>query len=285
MNGVWHNPDFFRSRAVECMKMAMETGDTSFFLSMTQPVVGGSSSTEGGQKRRASTSSMMDSNTDDSAVGGHPHKRMSHRESDFSLGDDSVDLDVSFDNARHMEDVDFLLSQVATAPPQVASSSQLSRSFTGMPSVQAAAAASLLNEQERRSFTAGNDTSSSAFRMYNPVSKSGALGNNGRQPGNNGRRTGVSASWTVGSTFSQNDSNFSAHLFNTLIQEEGQSQEPPLGSNNDNVEMMQEFAANGPQHQQQQKQEECPQQKEEMTAEDRELASFFEKFAESLQEE
>jgi hypothetical protein len=63
------------------MKMAMETGDTSFFLSMTQPVVGGSSSAEGGQKRRASTSSMMDSNTDDSAVGGHPHKRMSHRES------------------------------------------------------------------------------------------------------------------------------------------------------------------------------------------------------------
>jgi len=116
------------------------------------------------------------------------------------------------------------------------------------------------------------------------------VGNNRgrRNAGNNrARNTGVSASWTAGSTFSQHDFNFPSTPLSSsnhcALMQQGQGQNPTF--NNDNVERIEEVSSMNDQNLNLQPQQVNfqEQEHERLTPEDVELASFFEKFAESLQ--
>lgn len=316
--GVWNHPDFYRSRAVEALKIALETGDTACFLTVTHgsaqgasPTVGtGGTTSEGAtkKKRRGSMSpSLTDSSntisTDLSFLGNQSQmsQRLSHRESDFSLGDDSA-LDASLNTDE------FILSQMAARQQALRSTALahsqqrtpaagapvaygvLNNSFTcGIPPQMqpsvASAAASTMNRRGRRSV---NYSSASTNFCYQPVTQSGSLGGNNR-----GGRQGVSASWTAGSTISQHNFDFPNPLSfnattgatNAFMQGEGQGIGDPLPFNNTgNVDMMQSLISMGMnQHQHQQPIQEGGEEGKDLTPEDAELASFFEKFAESLQ--
>jgi len=166
--------------------------------------------------------------------------------------------------------------------------------------MQVDAAASLMNKRGRQSGGFNNATPST-FHQYQPTTQSGAIpgndrgrhmvGNNRgrRKAGNNrARNTGVSASWTAGSTFSQQNFNFpsaplSSSNYSALMQQ-GQGQHPTF-SNNDNVERIEGLSSMNYQNLNMQPQQVNlqEQEKERLAPEDVELASFFEKFAESLQ--
>jgi len=165
--------------------------------------------------------------------------------------------------------------------------------------MQAAAATSLMNKRGRQS-GGFNNAAPSTFHQYQPTTQSGAMpgndkgrhmvGNNRgrRNAGNNrARNTGVSASWTAGSTFSQHDFNFPSTPLSSsnhcALMQQGQGQNPTF--NNDNVERIEEVSSMNDQNLNLQPQQVNfqEQEHERLTPEDVELASFFEKFAESLQ--
>ncbi|KAL7535852.1 hypothetical protein ACHAXR_007799 [Thalassiosira sp. AJA248-18] len=319
MKGVWNHPDFFRTRAVECLKVALETGDTGCFLNVSHGKTDGTSprTSEGGNEGPTSnkkSSSPFDSSssslrnstgTESTYFGGlQPQHRASHRESDFSLGDDSVP-----DMNAHAE---FLFSQAlggnaasAGGAAALYGSNNISNSFTagcnpssmhGAPNV-----ASLmnninqnnLNQRARRSVAYGADLSSPSMFQYQPITKSGATAANIQ-----GRRgTGISASWTAGTTISQQDFDFPNPLpFNPNA---GVQQGHAPMDNNQNIDMISELTSMGGQLPQAIMGGQLPQTMQSMPEEgqkqgdneqpnkfrheDFELASFFEKFADSLQ--
>mmetsp|Transcript_15522 Transcript_15522/g.37210 ORF Transcript_15522/g.37210 Transcript_15522/m.37210 type:complete len:644 (+) Transcript_15522:288-2219(+) len=307
--GVWNHPDFYRSRAVEALKVALETGNTEFFLTVTHssaqsasPVAGTGGTAPEASKRKKRQKSMSPSLTDScntistdlSFLGNQAQmsQRPSHRESDFSLGDESA-LDASLNTD------DFILSQVAARQQAARSTAPVSgapvaygvmnNSFTcGMPSqmqAPASAAASTMNRRGRRGV---NYSSASTNFCYRPVTQSGSLGGNNR-----GGRQGMSASWTAGSTISQHNVDFPSPFSlnaitgatDTLMQGEGQGIGDPLPfNNNGNVDMMDSMISMGMNHyQRQQPIQEGGEEGNHLTPEDAELASFFEKFADSLQ--
>lgn len=55
--GVWANPHFHRSRAVECLRIALETGDTTSFMTATHHEHGGASGEFVGKEKDAGASS------------------------------------------------------------------------------------------------------------------------------------------------------------------------------------------------------------------------------------
>eukprot|EP00584_Thalassiosira_punctigera_P001529 CAMPEP_0172533634 /NCGR_PEP_ID=MMETSP1067-20121228/6265_1 /TAXON_ID=265564 ORGANISM="Thalassiosira punctigera, Strain Tpunct2005C2" /NCGR_SAMPLE_ID=MMETSP1067 /ASSEMBLY_ACC=CAM_ASM_000444 /LENGTH=766 /DNA_ID=CAMNT_0013318297 /DNA_START=134 /DNA_END=2434 /DNA_ORIENTATION=+ len=335
MKGVWHHPEFFRKRALECLKIALETGDTSSFLSVRSgkaegvmpdggeagdspevgggkvPSNGGDGGSLGGKKRRANIPPTNGGATQPSNLtgplyySGQPQQRPSHRVSDFSVGDDSFANHLENDNLLSQVTLqagslmnnqpspatadgggNFSLSNSFTAPAAaVAPASErfnLAHSFTAgnnLRDMQAAATASLMNKQVQRD----NVDLSSIFQQYQPVNQAGVAGGNnrGRQAtsnNNTGRNT-----WAAGSTFSQHNFNFPSApiLFNNnnnaLMQEQGPGQNQML-SNNDNVERMEQLASMNFQGQTL-----VTHQAQGEGGEDVELASFFEKFADSLQ--
>ena len=145
--GVWHHPDFYRSRAVECLKMAMETGDVSCMLNVVHGTNAkgddsGGGNNDGatkrstkGKKRRSETLPAQAETDSPSLYFGQPSDQsqshrmsdFSHRPSDFNLGDDDLNLD------------EFILPQVvATQQAQVDMSSLVNNSQQqdDIPSIQ-----------------------------------------------------------------------------------------------------------------------------------------------------
>mmetsp|Transcript_6378 Transcript_6378/g.14422 ORF Transcript_6378/g.14422 Transcript_6378/m.14422 type:complete len:638 (+) Transcript_6378:45-1958(+) len=187
--GVWNHPDFCRSRAVECLNNALETGDAGCFLSVTHGGALGSSGaaagSEGTARKRKNESALSPSLTDGANTAGSTevplffgggNHRPSHRESDFSLGDGSTD--------------EFLLSQVTAQ--QAAISTALGHhqqastvaaygvarnSFThGIPSptpMQVSSAANMMDNRVPRSV----DYNSTNFN-YRPARQVDSMGGN-----------------------------------------------------------------------------------------------------------
>lgn len=285
--------------------MALETGDTGCFLSVVHansgPEAGGTQGTSS-KKRRGSCSSSLTDSTNTAA------QRASYRESDFSVGDDST-LEMALNTDE------FMLPQM---PPQVQQQHQSARQMAAYQQQQRAPSAaygavsnslrsgvhpppmqagggsvsSMVHNHGRRSV---NYSSTSSNFNYQPITQSGVNGSHHR-----GGRHGLSASWHAGSTFAQHDFDFpSPFSFNatstntdtvdSLVHQGGMNGrqqlqeigEPIPLNDNGNVDMLERLISMG--QQQQESIQEVEEQGKELSSEDVELASFFEKFAESLQ--
>jgi len=223
--GVWHHPDYYRSRAVACLKMAKETGDTTCFLNVvhatgSSPNASDSAKKSKGKKRRSESggSDVMSGANSPSLYFGHPRdydSRSSHRQSDFSIRDEDLNLPLNLD--------DFVLPQVdasyqaqqaqalqmlaaARTAGQMSAAGGLNNSFTygmsssmpqGGESAADIAARMMMNKRGR---TGGEFNTTSSFSSYQPISSSMGGGMNGNCRQNQQQGNMLSASWTAGAT-------------------------------------------------------------------------------------
>ena len=190
--GVWHHPDFYRSRAVGCLKMAMETGDTTCMLDVVHGTnVKGDKSGGGnndgdtkrstkGKKRRSETLPAQDLSSIGQPSDNRPSHRMSefsHRPSDFNLGDDDLNLD------------EFILPQVVAsqqAQADISSFGNNSQQQDGIPSIQQLMA--VLNGNPfganvSNSFTSGMTRQASMHQQPDSSSSSALMNKRGRHDG------------------------------------------------------------------------------------------------------
>ena len=255
--GVWHHPDYYRSRAVACLKMAKETGDTTCFLNVvhatgSSPNASDSAKKSKGKKRRSESggSDIMSGANSPSLYFGHPSEygsRTSHRQSDFSIRDEDLNMPLNLD--------DFVLPQVdasyqaqalqmlaaARTAGQMSAAGGLNNSFTygmsssmpqGGESAADIAARMMMNKRGR---TGGEFNTTSSFSSYQPISSSMGGGMNGNS---NGRQQGnmLSASWTAGATNSAqqqlSNHNFDFPDMSQMLGVGGQQQQFDGSSNN-----------------------------------------------------
>ena len=287
VRGVWHHPNFYRAKAVECLKTAMETGDAGCFLALhhVKGEEGGdggaapakSSGRASGAKRRSTQTEgdLRDSGTASESAGtefptfslGGGDRRMSHRMSDFSTGNDS--LDVGLYNTQHLGDgyLSPPLSHVQVAEQMATMGANninmaagLSQSFTGGFPVPTNPSAGMANNKRGRMSV---DLTGDILDQYQPAAQSGAAS--------------ISASWTAGSNFNPRD-------FNNLdpapfqVQSNAIAQQDSLLGGNNKVETVEELFASMEAHQRQGD----GQPEEPLSVEDIELGQFFERFAETL---
>lgn len=272
MKGVWHHPEFHRSRAVECLKLALETGDTgSFNLTMNHSKVDGECKGEDEDKKEPS--SQQDSQTTQSAS----------LSGSFAMpsGDQIGSLD---DSQRAAND----LPMSALVPGQnvgfLPSDQITTRAFKG-PS------GSLTN-----SFTAGvHNFQSSGQKRGASISLSAAPAQNYQPDVQPSNKRQFAASWTAG--YAQQNFNF-ATIPNFSSDTDYFSMQGNQNPNqtfdtwaNDNVDRIAGMAFTGGYNsgrngsQPSNRGEKIPEEnaQDKMAPEDFELARFFGKFADSLE--
>ena len=345
---------------MECLKLALETGDTSNFLSVATTGKEGGGNKEGGggfcggdeddcppipygigediydgttapedvasssqtvmgankKKRRASsTSPSLRASTVSSST---ENNRASHRQSDFSVGDDTSVGANQEDLFQQALAGNPALGSVAANGNAYGSNNLLSNSFTAGSNNSAIHRQSMpamgmdiisgnnnfMNKRGRRtsditsnglssSLNNGQSSSLNFSQLYQPISQQarGVIGNGSSNLPSirSGRQTGVSASWTAGSTLPQ-QMNYDFNFPNPVIQECDEPLEANTNINNGSFnELANELASFGgdavpnmPRQGEGQHQGGGNANPDELTQEDLDLANFFERFSETM---